>query len=436
MILDNPLYAPLLGDAEMAALFSPEAEIAGMVEVERALARAQAKAGLVPVEAAAQIDDGLRDVVIAPQEISEGTAVAGVPVPPFVASLRKRLPKDAAHWLHWGATTHDIMDCALVLRMQSGFSLIGDRLDAVIDTLADLAEANADMPLAGRTRTQIATPISFGLRVAYWLQGLLDQRDALEAVRVQWRRVQFGGASGANSAVAPYGNAIIEALAEELGLVPAPPWHTARTPIPAATNWCAGTAGALARIAGDVLILSRREIAELRISGGGGSSTMPNKANPVSAEVIVALGRYAAGLSGSANLSLHHHEDRDSTAWMLEWLVLPQAMLCAGASLLKVQTMIANMAPDDEAMARNLGLDGGAAMAEAASFTLAEHMPRSAAQAEVKKAAMASRDGERSMTELLMEATGIEGLDSRIEELARAGSGREIIDQIVARARR
>ena len=163
---------------------------------------------------------------------------------------------------------------------------------------------------------------------------------------------------------------------------------------------------------------------------------MPNKANPVSAEVIVALGRYAAGLSTPANLSLHHHEDRDSTAWMLEWLVLPQAMICTGASLLKTQAMIGNMAPDRDAMARNLSLDGGAALAEAASFALAEHMPRSEAQAEVKNAAMASRENGRSMVELLMEATGIEGLDTRIGELARDGSGREIIDQIVARARR
>ena len=236
MIFDNPLYAPLLGDAQMAALLSPEAEISGMIEVERALARAQAKVGLVPAAAAAQIDEGLLDVVVSPEEICDGTATAGVPVPPFVALLRKRLPRDAAHWLHWGATTHDIMDCALALRMQKGLSLIGGRLDAVIEALAVLAEAHEETPLAGRTRTQIATPVSFGLRVAYWLQGLLDQRDALEAVRVQWRKVQFGGASGANSAVAPHGNAIIEALAGELGLDPAPPWHTARAPSPVATQ--------------------------------------------------------------------------------------------------------------------------------------------------------------------------------------------------------
>lgn len=435
MIFDNPLYEPLLGDPQMAELFSPDAEIATMIEVERALARAQAKVGLIPADAATLIDDSLRDIRVSAEEIASGTATAGVPVPPLVAVLRKRLPDEAAHWLHWGATTHDIMDCALVLRMQDGLSLMSGRMAMLIDALADLATAHADTAMAGRTRTQIATPISFGLRVAYWLQGLLDQRDALKAVRVQWNKVQFGGASGANSAVAPHGNAIIEALAAELGLDPAPPWHTNRTPVPAITNWNAVTTGALARIAGDVLILARREIAELRISGGGGSSTMPNKANPVSAEAVVALGRYAATLNTPATLSMHHHEDRDSTAWMLEWMVLPQAMICAGVSLVKSQNMIANMDADPGGMQRNLSLDGGSAMAEAASFALAEHLPRSEAQAAVKTAAMTSRDGDRSMIELLVEATGIDGLETQIQDLARQGSGNEIITQIVSRAR-
>lgn len=435
MIFNNPLYEPLLGDAQMAELFSPDAEIASMIDVERALARAQARVGLIPADAAALIDGSLQDIRISAEEIASGTATAGVPVPPLVAVLRKRLPDEAAHWVHWGATTHDVMDCALVLRVQDGLSLMSGRLAQLIGGLTDLAEAHADTAMVGRTRTQIATPISFGLRVAYWLQGLLDQRDALKVVRAQWNKVQFGGASGANSAVAPHGNAIIEALAAELGLDPAPPWHTSRAPFPAVTNWCAVTAGALARIAGDVLILARREVAELRISGGGGSSTMPNKANPVSAEAVVALGRYAATLGTPATLAMHHHEDRDSTAWMLEWMVLPQAMICAGASLVKTQNMIANMDADPGGMQRNLSLDGGSAMAEAASFALAEHLPRSEAQAAVKTAAMASRDGERSMIDLLVEATGIDGLETQIEELARQGSGSEIIAQIVSRAR-
>ncbi|MEM9060908.1 MAG: lyase family protein [Pseudomonadota bacterium] len=435
MIFDNPLYAPLLGDSEISALFTPQAEIDAMIRVERALARAQANVGVVPEAAARVIDTGLNDVQISASDLAAGTAAAGVPVPALVAALRERLPGDEAHWIHWGATTQDIMDCALLLRLRDGFDVLQKRLAAPISTLADMAETYADTSMAGRTRTQVATPISFGLRAAYWLQGLLDQRDRLAAVRDICGKVQFGGASGSNSAVAPNGPSIIEALAAELDLHAAPPWHTNRAGVLEVTNWCAGTAGAAARIAGDILLLARREIAEVRLSGGGGSSTMPNKSNPVSAEVVVALGRYAATLATPAALSMHHHEDRDSTAWMLEWLVIPQAIVCAGACLRNLQATLENLSTDPEAMQRTLALDGGAALAEAASFALAKQMPRAEAQAVVKAAAFEARSSERGLTEILIDQTGIPGLAEQIETEASHGAGYDIIASIVERAR-
>lgn len=436
MILTNTLYAPLLGDAAMADLFAPEAEIAAMITVERALARAQGSVGVIPSEAAEAIDRELASVSLAPNILAEGTLKAGVPVPPLVAALREKLSPDAAHWLHWGATTHDIMDCALLLRLHKGFDLLDARLAALTLTLANLAEAHAETPMAGRTRTQIATPISFGLRVAYWLQAVLDQRDRLPALRTACGKVQFGGASGSNSATAPHGPQIIEALARELNLQPAPPWHTSRAFAQDIANWCSALAGATARIAGDVLLLARREIAEVRLAGGGGSSTMPNKANPVSAETVVALGRYAASLTAPAGFATQHLEDRDSTAWMLEWITIPQAMTCAAACLTKIQATLDGMTPDTDAMARNLGLDGGATLAEAASFALSAHMPRNDAQAAVKQAAIRSREADRPMLDLLIEATGIPELSTETEALARQGSGAEIISEIVERARR
>ncbi|MEM7684164.1 MAG: lyase family protein [Pseudomonadota bacterium] len=435
MIFDNPLYEALLGDAEMAAFFKPEAEIAAMIRVERALARAQAHIGLVPKDAARAIDEGLRDVLIPADELAPGTATAGVPVPALVAALRACLPQDAAHSVHWGATTQDIMDCALLLRLRDGFQVLSARLDALITMLADLAEAHANTQMAGRTRTQIATPISFGLRTAYWLQGLLDQRDRLQAVRSICTRVQFGGASGANSAVASHGPAIIDALARELDLEASPPWHTNRAFAADLTGWCASTAGAAARIAGDVLLLARREIAEVRLAGGGGSSTMPNKSNPVSAEVTVALGRYAATLTTPAALAMHHHEDRDSTAWVLEWLVIPQAMICAGASLRSLRATLDALTPDAAAMDRTLALDGDAALAEAASFALASEMPRAEAQSLVKSAARTAREDGRRLVEILSEQSGRADLADRVADLAAQGTGREIIEQIINRAR-
>ena len=205
--------------------------------------------------------------------------------------------------------------------------------------------------------------------------------------------------------------------------------------IPAAVNWCATASGVAGRIAADVLILARREVAELRLSGGGGSSTMPNKANPVSAEVTAALARYAATLVVPANLAMAHAEDRDSTAWMLEWLALPQAMVCAGSTLRNLRVTLDSLTPDPEAMARNLALDGEAALAEAASFALAEHMPRAEAQTTVKQAAMLARETGRSMLEVLSDETGIPDLRQAVETLARQGSGQEFVTKIVSRAR-
>ena len=435
MILTNPLYAPLMGDADMAALFDTAAEINAMIVVERALARAQGSVGVIPADAAATIDRELAEITLPAEALSDGTLKAGVPVPPLVAALRAKLSPDAAHWLHWGATTQDIMDCALLLRLRDGFDLLEARIDTISETLATLAERHADTPMAGRTRSQIATPISFGLRVAYWLQALLDQRDRLPAVRVACGKVQFGGASGSNSATAPQGPQIIEALAKELDLQPAPPWHTSRAFAPDIANWCATLCGALARIAGDVLLLARREIAEVNVAGGGGSSTMPNKANPVSAEVVVALARYAATLTSPAVLATHHLEDRDSTAWMLEWITIPQAMICAAACLGKTQATLDAMTADPDAMVRNLELDGAAALAEAASFALAAHMPRSDAQTAVKQAAQASRETGRAMLDLLAEATGIPDLQTQANALASQGSGAEIVAQILRRAK-
>ncbi|MEM7212080.1 MAG: lyase family protein, partial [Pseudomonadota bacterium] len=360
---------------------------------------------------------------------------AGVPVPPLVTALRAKLPEDAAHWLHWGATTQDVMDCALVLRLREALVLLSERLERMIPMLTDLAEAHVDTPMAGRTRTQIATPISFGLRAAYWLQGLLEVHEALRTLKAGCTKVQFGGASGANSAVAPHGALIGEALARELDLEAVPPWHTNRRLVPDTVGWCATASATAARIAGDVLILARREVAELRLVGGGGSSTMPNKANPVSTEVVVAVARYAATLTVPGTLSMQHLEDRDSTAWMLEWLALPQALICAGSALRNLGATLANMTPDPQAMARNLSLDGGATLAEAASFALARHMPRADAQAMVKTAATRSRVTGQALVDVLSEETGIPEFAEQVQLMARHGSGQEIVKQIVSSAR-
>ena len=391
---DSALLGPLLGDAEAAAAFTDAAEIAAMVRVERALARAEAACGVIPAEAGAAIDAGLRDVAPDAAALGPGTAAAGVPVPALVAALRKALPPEAGQWLHWGATSQDIVDTGLALRLGPVLDLLAARAAALSDTLAEAARLWAELPMAGRTRSQVAAPITFGLRVAHWRQPLPALRADLDRLRPRLLRVQLGGAVGSNSAIAPQGPAVIAALAAELGLAAAPAWHTDRSGLGALAGWCAGLTGALGKMAGDLILLGRSESGEARAGAGGGSSTMPQKSNPVGAEVIGALARLVAALTAPMHLAALHAEERDGTAWTLEWLVLPQILVATAAALRHAQGLAETLAPDPGRMRAMLDLDGGAALAEAASFQLAAHMPRAEAQALVKRAVAERAPGE------------------------------------------
>ena len=383
---DSALLGPLFGDAEVGAHFSDAAELDAMVRVERALARAEAACGVIPDEAALAIDRGLADVVLDPAALAAGTAAAGVPVPALVAALRARLDPAAGQWLHWGATSQDIVDSALAVRLAMVLGILVARLDTLSATLAEAARRWRDLPMAGRTRSQVATPITFGLRVARWRQPLVPLRGDLAALLPRVARVQFGGAVGTNAAIAPQGPAVAAALAAELGLAASPSWHTDRSALGALAGTCAGVTGALGKMAGDLVQMGRSESGEARAGSGGGSSTMPQKSNPVAAETMGTLARFVAALATPMHLAALHAEERDGTAWSLEWLTLPQILVATAAALRHAQGLAETLEPDPVRMQAILDAGGGVAMAEAASFLLAGHMPRAEAQALVKRA--------------------------------------------------
>ncbi|MEM9145700.1 MAG: lyase family protein [Pseudomonadota bacterium] len=385
--LDSMLWSGLFGDADMAALVSDEAEIAAMIEVERALARAEAAAGVIPPAAGKAIDRGLANLSLDPLSLARGTASAGVPVPALVASLRAHLPEAAAHWLHWGATSQDILDGGAVLRLLRATALLQDRLAALLDRLDQQARAHAATPMAARTRSQIATPIPFGLRIANWAAPLIMLESRLPEVCRTLGRVQLGGASGANAVLGAKAQTVAEALAWELGLAPAPPWGTARVGMAELGAWAAQLSAALGRIGGDLILMGRSEAGEAAAGQGGGSSTMPQKQNPVAAEAMVTLGRMAGAHAGALNGAVLHGEERDATAWALEWMALPPLIVGAGAGLRLAWPLIDTLRPDPAAMRRMLDLGGGAVHAEAAAFALARHMPRAEAARLVAEAA-------------------------------------------------
>jgi len=417
----STLTADLFGDEEIAARFSDAAEIAAMIRVEAALARAEGRLGIIPQDAAERISAALEDVVVDPERLRAGFASAGVPVPDLVAALREAVGGEAGAYVHWGATSQDIVDMGLVLRLREVCDVLDARLVRLGDALAEAAELHAELPMAARTRSQIATPTTFGLRIASWLAPLTRCRARLQELRPRLLAVQLGGASGNLSVFEGQGRALAQALADELGLAfPVKPWHAERDALAEFAGWLSLLTGSIGKMGGDLILLSRSEVGEVRAGAGGGSSTMPQKANPVGPEALVALARFNAGQVGLLHQALAHAEERDATAWSLEWMTLPQMAVAAGAALRHAEALATTIQPNAERMRANLDLGGGGAMAEAASFSLAEHMPRPEAQALVKRAARAAADTGASLADTLPKIVKIELDWSAVLDPARA----------------
>lgn len=383
---DSALYGRLFGDAELAALFTDSAEVRAMLLVEGALAQVQGELGLIPAEAGAFLQRAALEVQIDPAALAVETAINGVPVPALVAAFRKASgAPDLAQYLHWGATSQDIMDTALALRLRRVIAIWEDRLAALLAALAALAETHADLPMAARTYGQVATPTSLGLVVAGWGWPLLAHREGLAAVRQGVLRVSLSGAAGTLSVMGEAGPAVRAGLSRALGLGdPGHGWHTDRSGLAHLAGWAAGVAGSLGKLGEDLVLASQSGIGEIRIDGAGGSSTMPQKQNPVGPSALVALGRQVIGLSAVMQGAAMHRQARDGAAWFTEWLTLPQLCLSTGRMLGLALDLAGRLAPDPQAMARAIDDGRGLIHAEALSFALSARMPRPEAQARVK----------------------------------------------------
>ncbi|MCR9176052.1 MAG: 3-carboxy-cis,cis-muconate cycloisomerase [Alphaproteobacteria bacterium] len=384
---------PIFSDPDVGPLLGTPALLAAMVEMERGLARAQARIGVIPEQVGSEIDRALTTFVADEDEVARGVESSGVPVIALVAQLREAVGGAAGSYVHWGATTQDVMDTALVLRMRHALDLIDLRLAKVIHFLADAAERHRCTVMPGRTRFQQALPISFGLKLVNWMLPLHRHRLRLTEMRDRVLTVQFGGAAGTLAALDDRGLDVMVALGEELDLpVPVMHWHAQRDGLVELGSWFGNVAGSLGKIGQDAVLLAQSEFGELRElpgAGGarGGSSTMPQKANPVSGEALIAVAREAAGLVGTLHQAQIQEHERGSPGWTLEWQVLPRLAIAAAAATRHAEGLVDRMDPQIDRMRANLGSDG-LIMAEAASFALARHMPRPEAQAVVKTLAL------------------------------------------------
>lgn len=410
---DSALYRGLFSDDEITNLFTDSAEIRSMLLVEGALARVQGELGLIPMEAAAFIERSAREVVLDPAGMAVETARNGVPVPAFVAAFRKAMEApDHAQYLHWGATSQDIMDTGLALRLRRVAQIWDVKLGQVVTGLAKLAADHATTPMAARTYGQVATPTSFGAVVAGWGRPVLRQRARLAALAPELATVSLGGAAGTLSAMGAEGPAVRAALAKALGLRdPQASWHSERDHIDAFAAWMAGIATSLGKMGEDLILMTQSGISELAISGAGGSSTMPQKQNPVGPSVLVAIARQVNALAGAIQGAGLHRQQRDGAAWFVEWMSLPQIIILTGRAIALAADLTARMQPQLAAMAANLDEGTGLIHAEAASFALARHMPRPEAQAKVKELCREAEAGKGSLFDLIARDFPDLGLD-------------------------
>ena len=388
-VLASAIFGPLFNDDEVARQLSDDAFVRALVEVETALARAEARVGVIPASAAEQIARAQAEKIDV-AALTRGAARSGFPIIALVQELRKQVSAAAAPYVHWGATTQDVMDTACVLQLRAATDLLKGRLGEIAHSLGALCDRHRKTVLAGRTHSQQALPITFGLKSAAWLAPLVRHSERLEEILPRLLAVQFGGAAGTLAALGNQGLAVTAALAEELQLrVPLMPWHAQRDSFVEFAGWLSLVTGSLGKMAQDIILMAQTEVGEAGETaeqGRGGSSTMPQKSNPITSELIVAAARTnAALLSAMHNAQIQEHE-RATHGWQMEWLSLPQMIALTGGALKHALYLAKNLQVDAQAMRANIARADDVILAEAAVFALAKAMPRPEAEELVKKA--------------------------------------------------
>jgi 3-carboxy-cis,cis-muconate cycloisomerase len=341
----------------VAETTSPEAWLAAMLEVEAALADAEAEAGLIPAEAAKAIGSACDpDGFDAGRIAAEGRASAN-PVVPLVAALREKVGGDAAGFVHYGATSQDILDSAAMLVASRALGTLRSDIDGVAAACAELAKRHRETPMVGRTLLQQALPITFGLKAAGWLNSVTAARERLDSLSLP---VQLGGPVGTLASLGPEGERVVGLLAKRLDLEePSLPWHTARLRIADLGTSLALTAGVLEKVALDVVLLSQIEIGEVaEPSGGGrgGSSSMPHKRNPVGSVLAIACARRVRGDAGVLLAAMAQEHERAAGAWQSEWAPLSDALALTDGAASAMRESLEGLDVRPDRMRENLEL--------------------------------------------------------------------------------
>jgi 3-carboxy-cis,cis-muconate cycloisomerase len=389
----SSLTGPLFSSDAMRTLFSAEGCVQGMLDFEAALARAEAATGVIPARVAEPIAQQCKVERIDLAALAQSSVSAGnlaIPLVKQLTSCVAESDKEAAKFVHWGATSQDAIDTGFMLQCRRALDLIDGEMQQLADALAVLAQAHRETPMIGRTWMQHALPVTFGLKAAGWLDGMHRHQERLGQLRQRVLVLQFGGAAGTLASLGDAGLQVAEALAAELRLpLPAMPWHTQRDRVAEIATVMGLLTGSLGKMARDISLLMQTDVAEAAEPAGagrGGSSTMPHKRNPVACAAVLASAARMPGLVATMLAGMVQEHERALGGWQAEWDTLPDILQLTAGALAQMRETIAGLSVDKARMRANIGMTHGLVMAEAVTLALGAHLGRMEAHTLVEAA--------------------------------------------------
>ena len=444
-VFDSILFRDAFGTPAMREVFSDFSLISRYAEVEIALAIAEARCGVIPAQAAKEIakrtDVSALDFDLLRQE----TDIVGYPILPLVHQMVKQCG-DAGRYVHWGATTQDIMDTAVILQVRAGLEIIEADISALRGILAGLSKRYRDTPMAGRTHLQQALPVTFGYKAAIWLAMFDRHAERLAQLKPRILVGQFAGAAGTLASLGDKGFEVQTALCDELGLgVPVSTWHVARDGLAETINFLALVTGSLGKIALDIMMMASTEFGEVYepfVKGRGASSTMPQKRNPISSELMLAAGKGVRQHAGLMLDAMVQDFERATGPWHAEWMAIPESFVLTAGSLHQAKFALGGLIVDENRMAENLDISRGLIVAEAVMMGLAPDLGRQEAHDVVYDACRVANEKSMTLADALSADPRVSARIDRatIERLTSPGNylglAPEMVDRVIASSRR
>jgi 3-carboxy-cis,cis-muconate cycloisomerase len=444
-VLDSILFRDSFGTPEMREVFSDYSTIVRYADVEVALAKAEARCGVIPAEAAEDIAKRTDVATLDFDLLRQETDIVGYPILPLVHQMTKQCG-EAGRYVHWGATTQDIMDTAVVLQLRDGLAIVEADIAALRGILADLSKRYRDTPMAGRTHLQQALPVTFGYKTAIYLAMFDRHAERLEQLKPRVLVGQFAGAAGTLASLGDKGLEVQKALCEELGLgIPVATWHVARDGFAEAVNFLALVTGSLGKIALDIMIMASTEFAELYepfVKGRGGSSTMPQKRNPISSELMLAASKAVRQHAGLMLDAMVQDLERATGPWHAEWMAIPESFVLTAGALHQAKFALGGLIVDEKKMADNLDISRGLIVAEAVMMGLAPQIGRQQAHDIVYDACRLANEKGMTLADALSADPQVSGRIDRatIDRLTSPknylGLAPEMVDRVLASAPR